>query len=220
MAAFVTDPGALLWGATAVPNAFFCEYMPSAPEGYVKVYLYGYMAAQGGLGDTVRMVEDLAIALGMETEQVEKALRYWERCRLLERVRDNPPQYRYLSVGQAVVMRQQTQTDEQYEALKEKLESMLENKDRYHYNYVGLFLAGVKIPYRQRRCYYCSEFVKEMLVRHGIRGADQLASIVEPMHFLQLPDANYVYCGKLRDFAEKQGNNSCKHMHQKRKMHT
>lgn len=94
-------------------------------------------------------------------------------------------------------------TDEQYRALKEKLESMLENKDRYHYNYVGLFLAGVKIPYHQRRCYYCSEFVKEMLVRHGIRGADQLASIVEPMHFLQLPDANYVYCGKLRDFAEK-----------------
>ena len=94
-------------------------------------------------------------------------------------------------------------TDEQYEALKEKLESMLENKDRYHYNYVGLFLAGVKIPYHQRRCYYCSEFVKEMLVRHGIRGADQLASIVEPMHFLQLPDANYVYCGKLRDFAKK-----------------
>ena len=94
-------------------------------------------------------------------------------------------------------------TDEQYRALKEKLESMLENKDRYHYNYVGLFLAGVKIPYHQRRCYYCSEFVKEMLVRHGIRGADQLASIVEPMHFLQLPDANYVYCGKLRDFAKK-----------------
>ena len=97
-------------------------------------------------------------------------------------------------------------TDEQYEALKDKLESMLENKDRYHYNYVGLFLAGVKIPYHQRRCYYCSEFVKEMLVRHGIRGADQLASIVEPMHFLQLPDANYVYCGKLRDFAEKHEN--------------
>ena len=97
-------------------------------------------------------------------------------------------------------------TDEQYRALKEKLESMLENKDRYHYNYVGLFLAGVKIPYHQRRCYYCSEFVKEMLVRHGIRGADQLASIVEPMHFLQLPDANYVYCGKLCDFAEKHEN--------------
>ena len=97
-------------------------------------------------------------------------------------------------------------TDEQYEALGQKLKSMLENKDRYHYNYIGLFLAGVKIPYRQRRCYYCSEFVKDMLVRHGIRGADQLASIVEPMHFLQLPDANYVYCGKLRDFAEKHEN--------------
>lgn len=94
-------------------------------------------------------------------------------------------------------------TEEQYASLQKKIESMLENKESYHYNYIGLFLAGVKIPYRQRRCYYCSEFVKEMLVRHGIRGADQLASIVEPMHFLSLPDANYVYCGKLRDFAER-----------------
>ncbi|MBQ4141741.1 MAG: hypothetical protein IJD70_10420 [Clostridia bacterium] len=93
-------------------------------------------------------------------------------------------------------------TDEQYRALKEKLESMQENKKRYHYNYIGLFLAGVRIPYHQKRCYYCSEFVKEMLVRQGIRGADQLASIVEPIHFLQLPDANYVYSGSLKAYAE------------------
>lgn len=74
MAAFVNDPGSFLWGATAVPNAFFCEYMPAAPEGYVKVYLYGLMAVKEGLGDTIRMVEDLAIALGMEAAEVEKAL--------------------------------------------------------------------------------------------------------------------------------------------------
>ncbi len=73
MAAFVNDPSAFLWNATAVPNAFFCEYMPAAPDGYVKVYLYGLMVAREGLGDTVRMVEDLAVALGMETETVEKA---------------------------------------------------------------------------------------------------------------------------------------------------
>lgn len=93
-------------------------------------------------------------------------------------------------------------TDEQYQALREKLDSMLAHKNNYHYNYLGLFLAGVRIPYRQARCYYCSEFVKEMLVRHGIRGAEELAEIVEPIHFLQLPDANYVYCGKLKDYAQ------------------
>ncbi len=132
MAAFVTDPGSFLWNATAVPNAFFCEYMPSAPDGYVKVYLYGLMAAREGLGDTVRMVEDLAIALGMSTDNVEKALRYWERCRLLERVRDNPPQYRYLSVAQAALMHQQTQPDEQYEAFAQALYSLFGDKRKLH----------------------------------------------------------------------------------------
>lgn len=132
MAAFVNDPGSFLWNATAVPNAFFCEYMPAAPEGYVKVYLYGLMAAKEGLGDTVRMVEDLAIALGMATADVEKALRYWERCRLLERVRDNPPQYRYLSVQQAALMHQQTQPDEQYEAFAQALYSLFGEKRKLH----------------------------------------------------------------------------------------
>ncbi|MBR2925382.1 MAG: DnaD domain protein [Clostridia bacterium] len=132
MAAFVNDPGSFLWGATAVPNAFFCEYMPAAPEGYVKVYLYGLMAVKEGLGDTIRMVEDLAIALGMEVAEVEKALRYWERCRLMERVRDNPPQYRYLNVQQATLMHQQTQPDEQYESFAQALYSLFGEKRKLH----------------------------------------------------------------------------------------
>ncbi len=132
LAAFVNDPTGFLWGATAVPNAFFCEYMPSAPEGYVKVYLYGLMAAREGLGDTIRMVEDLAIALGMPSAEVEKALRYWERCRLMERVRDNPPQYRYLSVAQAALMHQQAQPDEQYEAFAQALYSLFGDKRKLH----------------------------------------------------------------------------------------
>ena len=132
MAAFVNDPASFLWNATAVPNAFFCEYMPSAPEGYVKVYLYGLMAAREGLGETIRMVEDLAIALGMSENEVGKALRYWERCRLMERVRDNPPQYRYLSVPQAALMHQQTQPDEQYESFAQALYSLFGEKRKLH----------------------------------------------------------------------------------------
>ena len=48
-----------------------------------------------------------------------------------------------------------------------------------------------------------SEFVKEMLIRGGIREARELDDIVEPMHFLTLPNANHVYSGKLKDFANK-----------------
>lgn len=91
----------------------------------------------------------------------------------------------------------------QYSNLKQTLEGMVKNKKRYHYNYLGLFLAGANIRYKQANSYYCSEFVKEMLIRGGIREARELADIVEPMHFLTLPNANHVYSGKLKDFANK-----------------
>jgi hypothetical protein len=91
----------------------------------------------------------------------------------------------------------------QYINLSQMLEGMVKNKKRYHYNYLGLFLAGAKIHYRRANTFYCSEFVKEMLVKGGIREARDLAEIVEPMHFLTLPNANHVYSGKLKDFADK-----------------
>lgn len=89
----------------------------------------------------------------------------------------------------------------QYINLKQMLEAMEKNKKRYHYNYLGLFLAGAKIHYRCANTFYCSEFVKEMLVKNGIRSARALDDIIEPMQFLTLPDANHVYSGKLNDYS-------------------
>lgn len=94
-------------------------------------------------------------------------------------------------------------TEGQYTNIRQMLEGMAKNKKKYHYNYLGLFLAGAKIHYKQANSYYCSEFVKEMLVKGGIRGAKELADIVEPMHFLTLPNANHVYSGKLKEYAKK-----------------
>lgn len=89
----------------------------------------------------------------------------------------------------------------QYINLGQMLEGMVKHKKNYHYNYVGLFLAGAKIHYRRANTYYCSEFVKEMLVRNGIRSARSLDDIIEPMQFLTLPDANHVFSGRLKDYA-------------------
>ena len=37
-----TNESAML-DITPVENIFICEYMPNAPDGYVKIYLYGLM---------------------------------------------------------------------------------------------------------------------------------------------------------------------------------
>lgn len=115
MPTFQCDTSALLWDATAVSNAFLCEFMPTAPDGYVKVYLYGLMYAHGGMLEEEGVLDDLAKALEMHRADVEQALRYWERCRLLSRVQDQPPVYRFASVQQALLMKQSAPQDRPYE---------------------------------------------------------------------------------------------------------
>lgn len=92
-------------------------------------------------------------------------------------------------------------TKKQYTALCETLELMLRERERYHYNYLGLGLAAFRIRSRYNHHFYCSEFVREMLVRHGIVDADLLPPITQPIHFLSIPGANLIYSGRLKDYA-------------------
>ena len=91
-------------------------------------------------------------------------------------------------------------TEEQYQAIQRRISTMLTLKKHYHYNYLGLWLAGLRICYRRKRTFYCSEFVKDILAKQDITGVRQLHSIVQPIHFLSLPTARPVYTGLLRDF--------------------
>ena len=61
---------------TRVENLFINEYLPSAPGDYVRVYIFGLMAA--GNREVIDN-EKFAKLLGMTTEEVENAWRYWAR---------------------------------------------------------------------------------------------------------------------------------------------
>ena len=75
MARFVTQSAHA--GVTAIDNAFIIDYMPTAPDGAVKAYIYGLMAA--GRGDA----PDIADALGMDDAQLCDAFAYWQRLGLV-----------------------------------------------------------------------------------------------------------------------------------------
>jgi hypothetical protein len=91
-------------------------------------------------------------------------------------------------------------SEEQYRAIERRINTMLTLKQHYHYNYLGLWLAGLRICYRRKRTFYCSEFVKDLLAKQDIKGVRQLNSIVQPIHFLSLPTAQQIYTGLLRDY--------------------
>ncbi len=92
-------------------------------------------------------------------------------------------------------------TEDQHEAIAEHLRRMYREKHRFGYNHMGLVLAGVNIPHKSKHeRYYCSEFVRDMLVRFGIEEASQFPDVVKPMDLLNVRDSHIIYRGKLRGY--------------------
>ena len=92
--------GAALFDATPIENMFLIEYLPTAPEEFLRVYLYARMLClHPELGDSM---EEISRALHMEEEIVESAFFYWEQQGLVQRISDRPPQYALVPMRSAV----------------------------------------------------------------------------------------------------------------------
>lgn len=109
--------------------------------------------------------------------------------------------FKRFSETRAVVM-SITVSEKVYYMMKEQLEDMLANRGDFHYDIIGLLLAYFKISYKRKRYYYCSDFVRDLLVQFNIKDPEQFMPIVQPQHFLEIPDCRVVYRGKLREYSE------------------
>ncbi|MDE6727492.1 MAG: hypothetical protein K2J80_06080 [Oscillospiraceae bacterium] len=89
-----------------------------------------------------------------------------------------------------------------YDDISERLEDMLAHKYSYCYDVLGLLLAIFGKTYKRDKRYYCSAFVRELLVEFGIENGSSFEKIVTPMDFLNLPNTREIYRGKLREFPE------------------
>lgn len=98
--------------------------------------------------------------------------------------------------------------ENRYTELQQTLDAMWHRRKQYHYNYIGLYLAAFHRVRKKKNCFYCSEFVADLLLKSGIKGADRLpAKVIQPIHFLSLPHTQ-LYRGKLRDYSYEAAANS------------
>jgi len=80
-----------MFDSTSIENMFLLEYLPTAPEGFLRVYLYARMLSlHPELCDSI---EDMAKALHMEEDAVYNAFHYWEQQGLVEKLTDRPATY-------------------------------------------------------------------------------------------------------------------------------
>lgn len=89
---------------------------------------------------------------------------------------------------------------QKHRAIEEKIKIMLDNKRDYRYNYLGLCLAAFKINAHFNNRYYCSEFLKHLFESFEVEGVEILSKCPQPIHFLNIPNTDLVYKGKLKDY--------------------
>ena len=84
-------------------------------------------------------------------------------------------------------------TDEQYKIIRETIEYVKTNKDKYKFNILGLFLVSIHKKYQKEDTFYCAEFVKYVLEKS--LNKKLLPDIIKPMDFLELDNVELVYEG-------------------------
>ena len=90
--------------------------------------------------------------------------------------------------------------EEKYKEINEYINSMYAERKKYHYNYIGLFLARRGLHYKRDNYFYCSEFVKDLLERFNLVSENEFGNVIRPIEFLNLKEGEIVYQGKLNDF--------------------
>ena len=95
MATFSFAEGGAMFDSTPIENLFLLEYLPAAPEAFLRVYLYTrVLALHPELGGDA---QQMARALHMEEDAVYEAFAYWEQQGLVRRLSDRPPTYELIS---------------------------------------------------------------------------------------------------------------------------
>lgn len=95
-------------------------------------------------------------------------------------------------------------TEAQYEGIRARFAAMYEKRKRYHYDWIGLFLVLFHKRWKRKYHYFCSDFVKDILVEFGVISETELPHITKPNDFLVAYGERKIYEGKLRDFAPTQ----------------
>lgn len=107
--------------------------------------------------------------------------------------------FRFYRAGIAVVRFAVSQ--QQYEGVRVRLQTMYERRKQYKYSYKGLLYAIKKRAYRRENYFFCSEFVVRVLAEAGVVEEELAARFVAPQDLLTVQGGEVVYRGQMCDFA-------------------
>lgn len=91
--------------------------------------------------------------------------------------------------------------DEVYDKLKFMIQGFIENKDAYHYNFIGLFGVLLNRPVLRKNYYFCSSFVADVSYQSGVIKELDTPHMVKPHDFESLLETSeIIYEGLMSDY--------------------
>jgi len=93
-------------------------------------------------------------------------------------------------------------TEEQYKRLEEIIENVKDNKKKYKFNVLGLFMVSINRRRIKENTYYCAEFVQKAMEKAKI-DVSYLPEIIKPEDFKQVKGVMKIYSGLLRNYGRK-----------------
>ncbi len=87
-------------------------------------------------------------------------------------------------------------SEEMFAEIGAHLDDMYENRKMYKYNYLGAFLSIFRKNYEKKNKYYCSQFVREVLLKFHVCEKDEMPSkAIYPRDFLSAFADKIIYQG-------------------------
>ena len=75
-------------------------------------------------------------------------------------------------------------TVEVYNKIKSYIEDFSEKKEALHYSPLGVILCLLHIPFKFKNCYFCSQFISEILSKSGVMKLKKKEYLYRPCDFL------------------------------------
>lgn len=90
-----------------------------------------------------------------------------------------------------------------YNKLKNEVMSYKENKGNFKYSTLGLILCFIKIPYKRKNKYFCSQFVAEVLHKCEAIKLKKKSTLYFPKDFIKHKELKLIFKGNHLGFVEK-----------------
>ncbi len=88
-------------------------------------------------------------------------------------------------------------SEEVYAAARQEVERMMAEAPKYRFNILGLVLCKLGIPYHRKNCFFCSEFVSEVLERSHAIPLPKDTSLMRPNDYTKIPSLSCKFEGRL-----------------------